>query len=266
MCLGARARIVRHAVRIAYDGTRFSGSQSQPGVRTVHGEVARALATLGEPERALRWAGRTDAGVSARGNVVVFESGLPRETLCASLTFAMEDAWAWAIAPVHDAFEPRHARERHYRYFLRSALDAGDLERALHPFVGEHDFTSFARVESGVNPVRRVTSARVTRNGPTLRIDITGESFLWNQVRRMVEAARRVAAGDVDAKLVEAALVSGAPQDFGTAAPEGLVLMDVRYDGLAWELAPHRIMDRLRRSIEAEALALDVARATLGDP
>lgn len=259
---------MRYAVKLAYDGTRFSGSQVQPGVRTVHAEVARSLARLdpGSPG-VLRWAGRTDAGVSAAANVVAFETEHPAASLLPALTHGMEDAWAWALAPVGPSFEPRHALERHYRYFLRSDADAAALERALQPFVGTHDFTAFCRLEPGVTPVRTVLAAHARRAGPFVVLDVRGESFLWNQVRRMVEAARRVAEGELDADAIPRALREGKPAELGTAPPEGLVLLDVRYPGLAWQEAEGsaraRVFERLRRRVDEEEQRLAVAMTLL---
>ena len=248
---------MRVALKVAYDGTRFSGSQAQPDARTVHGELARALRELERrpEEPRLAWAGRTDAGVSAAGNVIALETSLSPASLLPGLTFLMEDAWAWAWAQVDEAFEPRHARRRRYHYHLQSDLDAKAVEEAMRLFVGTRDFTAFARLEPGVNPVRTVEDARVARDGPHLVIDVTGRNFLWNQVRRMVEAARRVAAGEVAERDVRAALDVGRPADFGIAPPEPLLLVDVEYDGLRFERAAHaRLLERLDRRVgDAEA-------------
>jgi tRNA pseudouridine38-40 synthase len=258
---------VRYALKVAYDGTRFAGSQAQPDVRTVHGEVAKALAQL-DPEApaTMRWAGRTDAGVSARANVLALETTHPAGSLLPALSFRMEDAWAWALAPVDEAFEPRRARRRHYRYFLRTRADAPRVEAALRPFVGTHDFTGFCRLEPGVNPQRTVLAA-TARPGPSglVVVDVEGESFLWNQVRRMVEAARREAEGEIGPEAIQAALRAAKPADLGTAPPEGLLLVDVEHPGLAWTAAPARVLGRLRARVEAQERALAVARAMLGE-
>lgn len=234
------------AVKVAYDGTRFSGSQVQPGgVRTVHGELAAALAQLGAPDARIRWAGRTDAGVSARGNVAVFDAPLAPEVLLPALTFRMRDAWAWAWAEVPTGFEPRRASRRWYRYHLRSGLDEKALEEALAPFVGEHDFTAFARLDGDATPIRRVHEVSVERQGPHLVVDVRGESFLWNQVRRMVEAGRRAAEGEIAPGEIERALREGKPRDLGCAPPEPLVLMDVAYEGVAFRAGDARLLGRL---------------------
>lgn len=258
-------RVVRrYAIRVAYDGTRFAGSQVQPGVRTVHGELARALAEA-DPDAPgeLRWAGRTDAGVSSRGNVVALASSLAPEPLLAALSFRLEDAWCWAAAPVDDAFEPRRAARRTYRYFLRTGADAKRVETALDPFVGTHDFTAFARIEPHVDPVRTVHAVAARRESPFVVVDIVGASFVWNQVRRMVEAARREAEGDLPPGRIAETLAAARPADLGTAPPEGLLLLDVDYPGLSWTSAPAKVLDRLRRRLEEPERALALGRAML---
>lgn len=243
----ARERVPRYAVKLAYDGSRFHGSQAQPEpIRTVQGEMALAMRKLGTDEPLLRFAGRTDAGVSARGNVVAMETDFPREKLLQALTRNMEDAWAWAIADIDRGFDPRLARERSYRYHLRSPLDATVLRDALLPFVGRHDFTGFCKLEAGRDPVRHVTDVRVRRDGAYLVVDVAGESFLWNQVRRMVEAGRRVAAGELASDIIPRTLEAGKPADLGTARPEGLVLMDVEYSGIVFAPGDPRQFERLR--------------------
>lgn len=258
---------MRVAVKVAYDGSRFSGSQVQPGLRTVHSEVAKALVALGAPaEPRLLWAGRTDRGVSAAGNVVAFETSLPLSNLLPSLTFQMEDVWAWAVCEVDEAFEPRHASRRRYRYHLRSRLDAATLEAALQPFVGTHDFTAFARLEPGVNPRRSVHAMRVVRDGAFLRIDVEGANFLYNQVRRMVEAGRLMAEGELPPSEVREALATGRAADFGIAPAEPLVLLDVEYDHLRFHVPEglDRLQERLRRRFEEREREARVLRDLLG--
>lgn len=259
---------MRVALKVAYDGTRFHGSQAQPGLRTVHREVLDAFASLGNHHPRLAWAGRTDAGVSARGNVVVADTDAPPAKLLPSLTFAMEDAWAWAWAEVDESFEPRHSSARHYRYHLRAGLDAKRLQDAMAPFVGTHDFTAFSRLEPGINPRRSVSAIEVRREGSHLLVDVHGQNFLRNQVRRMVEAGRRVAEGDLAQDEVRRLLASGEDADLGIAPPEPLVLMDVEYPGVRFtpadEALARRLFERLRRRRAERELELARMDALLG--
>jgi tRNA pseudouridine38-40 synthase len=252
----------RLALKVAYDGTRFSGSQWQPQVRTVHGELQQALRRLGLPDEPLRWAGRTDGGVSAAGNVVVLDVEGADERLLPSLTFQMEDAWVWAMAEVPDAFEPRHALGRRYRYFLRTDADAKPVEEALQAFVGTHDFSRFARVQPGVNPARTVTRASAARRGAFVVVDVEGPNFLWNQVRRMVSAAEAVATGAAGVRDIARGL-AGEPVDLGLAPPEPLVLLDVRYGDVAFRDAGAALRGRLFERLEARLGRLRLEDAVL---
>lgn len=253
-------------MKVGYDGARFHGSQVQPGVRTVHAALAEALRDMGHEDPRIAWAGRTDAGVSAAGNVAVFDTHLSAESLLPGISFRVEDAWAWAWAEVGEAFEPRHASRRRYRYFLRTSIDAAPLADALRLFEGTHDFTAFCKLEPDVNPHRTVFATRATREGPFVVIDVEGQSFLWNQVRRMVSAAERVADGRLARREIAEALAGARRADFGTADPEPLLLLDVEYDGVRFEPASSRVKDRLRASLSREETRLAVLRALEGGP
>ena len=252
-------------MKVGYDGRRFHGSQVQPGVRTVHSALAEALRAMGHDEPRILWAGRTDAGVSAAGNVAVFETHLEPASLLPGLSFRLEDAWCWAWAEVGERFEPRHAKRRTYRYLLRTDLDAGKLAEALRLFEGTHDFTGFCKLEPDVDPRRTVLRTCARREGGFVVLDIEGESFLWNQVRRMVAAAEKVADGRVPAREVEAVLAKGARADLGTADPEPLVLLDVEYDGVTFDEDRARVAERMDRRVADAELHLTTLRAIRGD-
>jgi tRNA pseudouridine38-40 synthase len=229
------------ALRIAYDGQRFAGSQRQPDQRTVEGEVLRGLAKVGALESAeaggFQCSSRTDRGVSAAANVVAFDTAFRTDVLLPALGASVEDVWPHALALVPAGWDARHARSRTYAYFLPdAALDAAKVHDALQVFVGQHDFRAFARVEEGVNPVRRVLRCEARREGGFVVLTVQGESFLWNQVRRMVAAARQVARGEATLEDLHAGL-RGERVDLGTAPAEGLVLMDVDH-GLDWTSHP----------------------------
>lgn len=252
-------------MKVGYDGRAFHGSQVQPGdVRTVHSALARALREMGHEEPRILWAGRTDAGVSAAGNVAAFETHLAPASLLPGLSFRLEDAWCWAWAEVEPGFEPRRASRRRYRYHLRTDLDAGKLADALRLFEGSHDFTAFCKLEPDVDPRRTVLATSARREGPFVMLDVVGESFLWNQVRRMVAAAERVASGRTAAHEIEAALARATRADFGTADPEPLLLLDVEYDGLAFHEERARVSERIDRSLADTELRLTMLRTMRG--
>lgn len=259
----------RLALKVAYDGSAFFGSQRQPGLRTVEQEVIRALqyvkAIAGPDEARFGFAGRTDRGVHAAGNVFAVDTAFPREKVLSALAGAMEDVWAWAVARVPDDFEPRHARSRTYEYLLpNTVLDVKVLDETLQRFVGRHDFSGFARLDEDRNPERTIHAIVLDVQGPFLVVRVTGDSFLWHMVRRIVEASRRVAVGEVPPEVVREALSGGATPDLGLAPAENLVLVDVEHDGVAWETTERAragVLDVLmQRVLRAEFASLFAAR------
>lgn len=259
--------IPRVAVRVAYDGTAFHGSQRQPGVRTVEGALLSALASVGavtDPAAArFLTSSRTDRGVSAAGNVFAFDSRFPLGVLASAVNTFMEDAWVVAVAPAPAAFHPRSSPWRRYRYFA-SAASVGDVARfadALAAFGGTHDFSSFARRDANVSPVRALAAPSVSTLGTLVACDFGAPSFLRNQIRRMVSAAAVVGRGEAHVDDIRRALddPKGHGRDFGLAAPEPLVLLEVRHD-LEWR-AERKATERAAAAMEARILRLEAARA-----
>lgn len=269
---------VRLALKVAYDGSRFQGSQRQPPerstsaagverlreVRTVEGELLRGLARLAAVEdaaaAAFEMAGRTDAGVDAAGNVVAFDTEFASEKIQRGLNGNVRDVWVLARAEVPTGWSPRRAAVRRtYLYHGEPAGDVSLANAALSRFLGEHDLTSFCRATEGRSPWGRVDVARVEEADGLWTYTVAGPAFLWNQVRRMVSAAEAVARGEAAVADVERGL-AGDRVDLGVAAPEGLVLADVAYRGLTWVSGPKDREDLLatfrRRRLAARATEL----------
>lgn len=256
--------MTRVAVKIAYLGDGFSGSQVQPGFRTVEREVLRALVRTGggrsEEWFGLRMAGRTDAGVSALGNVASFETAFDDpEAMLDALNAVADGVFFLAWAEVDDDFRPRHARRRVYRYTVPSdGLDIGKARECASLFEGEHDFVRFCRPD-GKPTVSSIDSVTVAENGGTMDITFTAGRFLWNMIRRIVPAIVAAASGKADLSEVRSAL-EGEDRTFGLADAGGLVLMEVEYDDVSF--TPHRSPTaerrlaglRLRNSLERRFL------------
>jgi len=256
----------RLALRLEYDGSGFSGSQFQPERRTVQGTLEAALRALtGEASR-VAFAGRTDAGVHARGQVAAFdtESALAAVTVQRALNHLLPaDVAVRATAEVAPGFDPRrHAVGRTYRYAVyygapRSplrqarewqrggALDIEAMARAAATLPrGPQDWAAFAGpVPEGYPTVRHLRRCDVQRSGMQ-RVGVTMEAdgFLPHQVRRVVGALVRVGSGRLAVEEF-AALVEGAPSSAGpTAPPQGLVLCSVAYapGTVCWSDEPSR--------------------------
>ena len=223
---------MRLAFRVAYVGDHFFGSQMQLGVRTVEGEFIAACRRLGlfEDWRSAGFScsGRTDRGVSARGQVCAFCTDHPERAIDVINLQLPPDCWCSGWAEVPDTFHPRYdARRRTYRYYMRDGpLDTRARDEAAAAFVGAHDFSRFARVKDK-NPIRTILSARCFREGAFFVFEVTGESFLWNMVRCMAWALMAVGRGEMTAADIASMLDHPRGDRMPAAPPEGLVLWDV---------------------------------------
>lgn len=222
----------RIAVKLAYEGKDFAGSQRQPGLPTVEGEVIRSLRSIGAigsvREARFASASRTDRGVSALGNVVAFDTDFPYQELIQALNGVSDTVHFHAIALVAGGFSPRRARGRWYRYFLPSGVDTDALREVAEVLVGRHDFAGFSKPD-GRDTVKRLDRVDISPVADFLAVDFHAREFLRNMVRRLVAAMEEVGRGRATVDDVRDVL-EGGRRPFGLAPPEYLVLMDVSYD------------------------------------
>ncbi|WP_067047475.1 tRNA pseudouridine(38-40) synthase TruA [Methanofollis ethanolicus] len=273
---------MRLAFRIGYWGDDFYGSQVQPNVRTVEGDVIAACKEIGlfaNPKEArFAFAGRTDRGVHAAGQVCAFTTAEP-ERAVAALRFELPaDIWTTGWAEVHDHFSPRkEAAARTYRYyFVEHPGDTAAMDDAAQEFVGEHDFSLFSR-QSERTPVRRIMAAHVADEDGFCVFTVTAESFLWNMVRCMAFALAAVGRGEIDAGGIRALLAGEGAARVPAAPPGGLILIDVAYPFSFTPLPPspkaerahvEREQDfRLKKRVTAalRGLSLDLLREEQAD-
>jgi len=245
---------MRIALKIAYDGRSFFGLQRQPDRRTVEGECLTALRMakiLRDPvESFFRSASRTDRGVSAVGNVIAFDSNLRSEAVVGAFNDKAEEVWAWACAEVPDAFHPRHAVERWYRYHLYEPLRLDALRKAGSLFAGTHDFRSFTS-DPPTSPLT-INRMDVARDRDATLIDVRAPRFRRGMVRRIVGAMVACARGQKPFSELRAA-IHGKQCDFGAAPPEPLFLMDVSYG------FPFRVERKPKAVDEWRALRVEAA-------
>jgi len=226
---------VKLAFRVAYRGDNFTGSQMQPGLRTVEGEFIAACIRLDlfEDWRVAHFAasGRTDRGVHATGQVFSFLTGIPDRAVAALNYQLPPDCWCTGYSYPHPGFHPRYdAKYRTYRYFFREQdLDFKRMQTAVALFEGVHDFSGFARVDNK-NPNRKIIAASMGRDDGILFLEITAESFLWHMVRCIATALRDVGRGDSEEDCISDRLKGEYSGGIHPAPPEGLVLWDVAYD------------------------------------
>ncbi len=238
---------MRYRATVEYDGTDFDGFQVNPGRRTVQGVLEAALARLGDGvEQRVDGAGRTDAGVHAREQVIGFTytGRLTELDLGRALDALLPpDLSVRDVRRAPAGFNPRYAaRYREYRYTVwngprsplrertalgvRDPLDTAAMARAGLAFIGQHDYRAFGATDR--SPVRTVTAVRVRREGRLVTIDVRADSFLRGMVRRMVAVLLEVGLGKMDETAIRSALAGTGPALDGAAAPaRGLCLRRV---------------------------------------
>ena len=236
---------------LAYDGTRFRGWARNAGQRTVEGVLADALErSLGSAPR-VSVAGRTDAGVHARGQVASFaaDDGVDLSRLQRSINGMLApEVVATEVRGVSDGFDARFsASAREYRYRIDvgpwpSPFDARfvwhrpkelslpAMREAARPLLGEHDFATFCRRPPSGGTVRRLERLSVARRGDRVEISARANAFLHQMVRTLVGTLVRVGDGKEDPDAVPEILAARDRQRAGQLAPaHGLTLERVVY-------------------------------------
>jgi tRNA pseudouridine38-40 synthase len=235
-----------------YDGSGFSGYAVQAGARTVQAVLEAALFRITGPVTTVV-AGRTDAGVHARGQVVSFASpkDLDTERTARSLNkMVREEIVIWGCTVVPDDFNARFsALARTYRYrvanvpvldpmirhmvwHVRYPLDLSRMNMAAQHFLGLHDFASFCRRADGRSTERNVLSVNWERDPADghLVFEITASSFCRHMVRSLVAACVDVGRGKLEPDAVPGILaVRDRNESCGAAPPQGLTLWGVAY-------------------------------------
>jgi tRNA pseudouridine38-40 synthase len=246
------ARTRRFALLLEYDGMRFAGSQMQKNALSVQEALEAAIEGATGRRSRVAFAGRTDAGTHALGQVASFDSQTrldPDTLLKAVNAWLPEDVVARDVAEVEATFDPRRdAVQRHYRYVVRtgskrSALDRGrvwfvsyeldtsSMQAAASSIIGMHDFAAFAGpMESPeASTVRELSCFSVRPKGDDIVFDLTANAFLPHMVRRMVGSLVEVGRGRLTPDQY-AAQLQRPPTSAGPVAPaRGLYLMSVSY-------------------------------------
>lgn len=238
---------------LEYDGTRYVGWQIQPNGPSVQAEVEHALGTLHKAPRRVVAAGRTDAGVHARGQVASFpeERPLPISAYVKGMNALLpEDVAVRAASLEPDGFDARRsARGKRYRYVIENGptraplnrlfawqlfvpLDVGAMRDAARTLVGRHDFAAFQAADCAahhaVRDVRRLEV--VGERGGRVEVTVEATAFVKHMVRNFVGTLVQVGHGKRAPGSLPALLAGGDRKAAGpTAPPQGLCLEEVFY-------------------------------------
>ena len=281
---GAACRV---RLDLAYDGTDFSGWAAQPGLRTVQGELEKALATLLRvPEARLTVGGRTDAGVHARGQVAHLDveparlakwDGRPAETpveelrarrLNGVLKRGAPDISIHSVREVPRAFDARFSPlRRRYEYRIRPEgvrrdplsarftvdvprwLDLDAMQRAADELLGLNDFTTFCKAREGATAIRDLLLFEWRRaEDGVLAARIEADAFCHSMVRALVGAVVAVGSGRLaHDELIELRDARERSSRFTVMPAHGLSLEEIAYPADE-ELADRAEQTRARRA------------------
>ena len=238
---------------VAYDGTRFSGWQSQTDGNTVQDHLEKAFAPLCAGRVPVHGAGRTDAGVHAAGQCAhadvpdgrfepdgwlrALNAHLPAEIRVMQARRAPQDfharftargkvyrytIWNGPVIP---------PLENHRAWHVHQKLDFEILNSLATLFVGMHDFAAFSakRSKEPESTERTIRALRVVRSGPKITLTFEGDGFLYKMVRMLAGAAVRCAMGRISADELAERLRDGSPRMTHVAPACGLCLLRVVY-------------------------------------
>ena len=249
---------MNYKLLLQYDGTDFHGWQSQDGLRTVQGELERAVSLIEGRRVNVYGSGRTDAGVHAEGQVasVEIQREISPEKLRAAINgnvdkdlrvldakvvgsefharySALEKTYVYRIvnAPVMSPFWSRYAHHEARR------LNLAQMQAAAELFLGTHDWTAFSAAQSDVEDrVRTITNLEIGErlddrsHSTLLEIKVSADGFLRYMVRAIAGTLMAVGRGELDRDDVKQAIETGVrPLVAATAPACGLTLLSVRY-------------------------------------
>jgi tRNA pseudouridine38-40 synthase len=243
----------RYKLVLEYDGGPFAGWQRQDNGPSVQAALEDAVFKLAQERVTATGAGRTDAGVHARGQVAHFDlvKEFPADTVRDALNAHLRPA-PISVLEASIAVPAFHARfsavARHYEYrvlcrrappaldrghiwHVGRALDVETMARAARALLGTHDFTTFRAAEcQAKSPVKTLDRLDVAKQGDEIVFYAAARSFLHHQVRSMVGTLKLVGEGKwTDANVARALAACARAQCGPVAPPEGLTLLRVDY-------------------------------------
>lgn len=247
----------RFKITLAYDGTHYSGYQTQPNAKTVQDTVERALTKLAKGTFVrIHAASRTDAGVHAKGQVAHFDFpfAISTDGLFKGLnTLLPDDILVRSVEEVSSDFHSRYdAKGKKYVYRLSNSqlrdpfnrlytvhhpypLNAEDAQEAMAYLTGQHDFSSFSASNTDVvDKVRTIYQASLDIDEDDWTFTFVGDGFLYNMIRIMVGTIIAVAEGKIDPQDILTIIEAKDREKAGKTMPaHGLCLVELYYEDLA---------------------------------
>ncbi|ABR55177.1 tRNA pseudouridine synthase [Methanococcus vannielii SB] len=217
--------------KIAYDG-RYS-FQSQPHRNTVCDKITDTLLECGylkEGEIPISYGGRTDLGVSALGNYIVYN--ITEKPVLSRIYSKLHKHGIWILG-FNELKELPDVKYRHYRYILpNTGQDIELMKKASEKLIGTHSFHNLSKRDKTKNrsPIRTIYNIKIAKNEYFITIEIFGKSFLWNMVRKIVRLLSNVGLSKYKEfeKFIDDLLDRDVRMGVQPASAEGLILVDVK--------------------------------------
>tara|TARA_B100002052_G_scaffold297339_1_gene327831 strand:- start:8315 stop:9061 length:747 start_codon:yes stop_codon:yes gene_type:complete len=243
---------MRLALIIEYEGTDYSGFQFQKNASTIQGELEKSINCLTGDIVRIKGAGRTDAGVHAKNQVIAFDSKFSDdlEVYFRGINYYLpESISVKSIFEVSQDFDPRRdATSRVYKYTILNSdssspllrrttyfdsdyMDIEIMKKASQMFLGVHDFKKFCSpVKTGLSTVREIFDSKIEHENSLIFYTVEGNAFLPRQVRRMVGSLLKIAKGKMNLdELFE--LICAKGDNISPSLPaNGLCLEKVNYE------------------------------------
>lgn len=245
----------RVLLRIAYEGTAYSGFQIQPNAPTIQEAVEKAILQVTGEKTEIMGGSRTDAGVHALWNVAVFDtnSPIPSEKFCYALNGHLpEDIRILASTEVPEDFHPRkcdstktyryqietgriyNPLQKNFYHFTYQGLDVETMQKAAKYIEGTHDFKSFCSAGAQVSTtVRTVYEVKVEKEEEKVLITVKGNGFLYNMVRIIAGTLMEVGYGRLAPEKLPEIIEAKNREAAGPTAPaKGLILLRYVIDNM----------------------------------
>ncbi len=225
--------VTDYLVRVFYVGTEYYGSQWQPNLRTIQGEIINAVEKWDKRTHSIdtiQLAGRTDKGVHSFGQIGLISTD--RELNLDQINKHLPDdisLWAYGLAP--DNFKPRFSvLARHYRYYqLKESknVDINAILTGIRYLIGSNNYALISKPDGDRSTDSTILNASVRETDEILIFDFFGTRFLWKLVRKIVALLVQIGQGSLPPEIIRD-LISFRPIAGGIepAPPEGLVLVE----------------------------------------
>ena len=235
----------RIALKFAYDGSKFHGSQRQPDVHTVEDEIINGLDKLNASYENISTVSRTDKGVHSLGNVICFDTDFNKEEILGALNSQIQNTWILGITEVPKNFNPRYqVKSKHYRYYLPNLNQEHKikkLKQGAKLFQGKHDFQNFTKSKTN-NSIRKIDLIKVKEkslgNLNFVTLDFFGKSFLWEMIRKIVTGIKNYSTRDLNYDELRMLLNGSVNRGIESSNPENLILMEIKFENLEFKHDP----------------------------